>query len=315
MEDQLANGIYAKITTEKGDILISLTYKKTPMTVSNFIGLAEGSLNHESPDEPFYDGLNFHRVIDDFMIQGGCPKGTGTGGPGYSFPDEFDESLKHTGPGILSMANSGPNTNGSQFFITHVTTPWLDNKHTVFGKVVDGMDVVNSIVQGDRIDTVEIIRVGEEAEAFQVNKDSFTERVGAAMEASRKKVLDAQKSIIQEIENRWPDAVVSPTGLRYVVTKEGSGSASPSMGQTVTVHYTGSLMNGQVFDSSVKRGQPAQFAIGQVIEGWNEALQQMTKGEKRTLIIPPQLGYGERGYPGVIPPSSFLIFDVELIDF
>ena len=196
MEDQLANGIYAKITTEKGDILISLTYKKTPMTVSNFIGLAEGSLNHESPDEPFYDGLNFHRVIDDFMIQGGCPKGTGTGGPGYSFPDEFDESLKHTGPGILSMANSGPNTNGSQFFITHVKTPWLDNKHTVFGKVVDGMDVVNAITQGDRIDTVEIVRVGEEAEAFQVDKDSFTERVGAAMEASRKKVLDAQKSII-----------------------------------------------------------------------------------------------------------------------
>ncbi len=126
---------------------------------------------------------------------------------------------------------------------------------------------------------------------------------------------NAQKGVMQELENRWPGASISSTGLRHVVDQVGSGDSSPKMGQTVTVHYTGSLLNGQVFDSSVKRGEPAQFAIGQVIEGWNEALQQMKKGEKRTLIIPPQLGYGEKGYPGVIPPSSFLIFEVELIDF
>ncbi len=315
MEQDLNDGMYARITTGKGDIVLSLTYEKTPMTVSNFIGLAEGTLNHDDPDEPFYDGLNFHRVIPDFMIQGGCPDGTGTGGPGYSFPDECDPSLRHDRPGILSMANSGPDTNGSQFFITHVATPWLDDKHTVFGYVVTGQDVVNAIEQGDRIERVEIIRVGEDAEAFQVTKELFTQRVADALEVKKAERVKEQKKIAKELENRWPEAVVSPTGLRYIIRKEGKGPGTPRFGQTVTVHYTGSLMNGQVFDSSVRRGQPAQFAIGQVIEGWNEALQQMKRGEKRTLIIPPDLGYGERGYPGVIPPNSYLIFDVELIDF
>ncbi len=312
---ELSDGLYAEIKTNKGEIILNLEYEKAPMTVSNFVGLAEGALNREDEDEPFYNGLNFHRVIDNFMIQGGCPLGTGTGGPGYSFPDEFDSSLRHDTPGVLSMANSGPATNGSQFFITHVETPWLNDKHTVFGKVVGNMDVVNSIEQGDRIESVTILRKGAAAEAFSVTKDSFENMVEEAGSASAKKAKKEAEGVVKEIENRYPDAVKTKSGLRYVVISEGSGDSSPSMGTKVTVHYAGTLLNGQEFDSSIKRGEPAEFAIGQVIEGWNEALQTMKKGEKRTLIIPPELGYGKKGYPGVIPPDSFLIFDVELIDF
>ncbi len=315
MPQNLQEGVYAKISTTKGELVLSLEYKKTPMTVSNFVGLAEGVLNLKSPGTPFYDGLIFHRVIDDFMVQTGCPEGKGTGGPGYTFPDEFHDDLKHTGPGILSMANAGPGTNGSQIFITHVATPWLDGKHSVFGSIVEGQDVVNAIAQGDIIEKVEIIRVGEEAEKFVVSKESFAEAVSASQSKETERLEALQKELNREISNRWPDAKQTPSGLRYVVMEEGKGDASPVMGQKVTVHYTGTLLDGRMFDSSVTRGVPAEFNIGQVIEGWNEALVTMKKGEKRTLIIPPELGYGQQGYPGVIPPNSYLIFEVELLDF
>jgi len=315
MSNELKDGMYASIDTDKGLITLSLEFKKTPMTVSNFVGLAEGSLNKEDEGEPFYDGLNFHRVIDNFMIQGGCPLGTGTGGPGYKFPDEFDKTLRHTEGGMLSMANAGPGTNGSQFFITHVATPWLDDKHTIFGHVVEGMDVVNSIAQGDKIKTVKIIRVGEEAEAFIVTKESFQEYVDNASKASRAKKEKEMAGVIEAVKKAYPDAIETKSGLKYIVTKAGDGKASPKMGQQVTVHYEGKLLDGTLFDSSIKRGEAASFGIGQVIEGWNEALMTMTKGEKRTLIIPPELGYGEMGYPGVIPPNAYLVFDVELLSF
>ena len=314
-KSDLKDGLYAEIKTSKGDILLELEYKKVPMTVMNFVGLAEGVLNLQDEGEPFYDGLNFHRVIPDFMIQGGCPKGDGTGGPGYRFPDEFDPSLKHTGPGILSMANAGPGTNGSQFFITHVAIPWLDGKHSVFGHVVEGQNVVNKIKTGDRIESVTIIRVGEDAEKFVCTKQAFSDLVEKVEEEANKKEAEEQKKIDREIDNRYPGAIKTPSGLKYVVLKEGSGDKSPKYGQNVTVHYQGTFLNGKIFDSSILRGEPATFKIGQVIEGWNEALQTMKKGEKRTLIIPYQLGYGIHGYPGVIPPKSTLIFDVELLDF
>lgn len=309
------DGLYAVLHTSKGDITLFLEHKKTPMTVANFVGLAEGTLNIHGKNKPFYNKLTFHRVIENFMIQGGCPKGTGTGGPGYTFPDEFDDSLKHTQPGVLSMANAGPGTNGSQFFITHVATPWLDGKHSVFGHVVEGQDVVNAIAQGDALNEVEIIRVGDDAQAFEVTRDAFTKYVVEAEENNNKKKAKENAALEAELKNRWPDAIITKSGLRYVVKKAGDGKKTPSNGQKVTVHYTGSLMDGRVFDSSVRRGTPADFAIGEVIEGWNEALVTMTAGEQRTLIIPPELGYGTMGYPGVIPPNAYLIFDVELIKF
>ncbi len=304
-------GVYAQINTTKGDIFLELFYKQTPLTVSNFVGLAEGALGDGS--KKYYDGLTFHRVIQDFMIQGGCPQGTGTGGPGYTFPDEIVEELKHNRPGILSMANAGPGTNGSQFFITHVPTPHLDGKHTVFGEVLEGQDIVDLVEQGDTIHSVTIHRVGEEAEKFLPTKESFQAMVQSLKEEADRVMREALAEDIAKIEKSYPKAIETESGLRYVVLTKGDGGKSPVMGSSVTVHYTGSLLNGQVFDSSIARNQPATFQVGQVIPGWNEALVDMTKGERRTLIIPPHLGYGAQGYPGVIPPNSWLVFEVELI--
>jgi peptidyl-prolyl cis-trans isomerase A (cyclophilin A) len=186
MQDRAADGLYAEITTNRGTIRIKLTMDETPMTVANFVGLAEGNINNQAKEEglPYYDGLLFHRVISkangdaqDFMIQGGDPTGTGRGGPGYRFSDEFHPSLKHNKPGVLSMANAGPGTNGSQFFLTIVATPWLNNKHSVFGYVVDGMDTVNSSRTGDVMQSVKIIRVGDAAKNFDAAK-TFLEMSG-----------------------------------------------------------------------------------------------------------------------------------------
>ena len=169
-----ADGLYAEFITSKGKIVVRLEPEKTPLTVTNFVGLAEGRIKFgQGITRPFYDGLTFHRVIDNFMVQGGCPMGTGTGGPGYKFRDEIHAELKHDRPGTLSMANAGPGTNGSQFFITHGPTNWLDGKHTVFGYVTEGQDVVNAVSNGDKIEKVEIKRVGGAAEGFQADQASF----------------------------------------------------------------------------------------------------------------------------------------------
>lgn len=318
------DGMYAKFETNKGTIYAVLEYVKTPMTVANFVGLAEGTIKNTAKAEgvPYYDGLKFHRVIPNFMIQGGCPLGTGTGDPGYKFPDETDASLKHSGPGILSMANSDPqgsklpfsnkgNTNGSQFFITHVKTDWLDGLHTVFGHVIEGQDVVNKIAGNDSISHLVILRKGKEAEAFDAAKTFEFEKgnVSAKAEAKAKAEKEAMEKTLND---SYGSAQKTASGLRYIVEKEGTGK-SPLATDQVTVHYSGYLLNGTKFDSSVDRGQPATFPLNQVITGWTEGLQLMKEGGKTKFIIPAELGYGAAGAGGVIPPNAWLVFDVELI--
>ncbi len=308
----MENGIYAKFNTTKGSILVKLTHDKTPGTVGNFVGLAEGQLENEARPmgKPYYDGLKFHRVISDFMIQGGCPQGQGTGGPGYQFDDEFHPDLRHDGPGVLSMANAGPGSNGSQFFITHVATPWLDKKHSVFGNVVEGQDVVDAIAQGDAIESLEIVRVGEEAQKWNAIEAFRT------FEGSREKRLAEEKRTAEEaLEKLAAGFDKTESGLRYKIIQKGNGKQAEK-GKTVSVHYTGSLDNGMVFDSSYKRKQPIDFPLGKghVIEGWDEGIQLLQVGDKARFVIPSYLGYGSRGAGGVIPPDATLIFDVELME-
>ncbi|WP_019038212.1 peptidylprolyl isomerase [Psychroflexus tropicus] len=308
----MENGLYAHFNTAKGKITVKLTHDKTPGTVGNFVGLAEGKIQNSAKDlgTPYYDGLVFHRVIDNFMIQGGDPQGNGTGGPGYQFDDEIHPELKHNQSGVLSMANAGPGTNGSQFFITHEPTPWLDGKHTVFGYVVQGQDVVDSIKMKDDLNSVEIERVGEEAKAFDAVKSFEKFNASKAEREAELKAEAARK--LDEISKSYKE---TESGLRYQIINKGSG-AKPKKGQTVSVHYKGSLEDGTVFDSSYKRKQPIEFPVGagHVIEGWDEGLLLLNQGTKAQFVIPPHLAYGDREVGGVIPANSILIFDLELVD-
>ncbi|MBT8271670.1 MAG: peptidylprolyl isomerase [Bacteroidia bacterium] len=307
----MKDGLYARINTSKGEILIDLEFDKTPGTVGNFVALAEGEMDNSAraKGEPYYDGLKFHRVIADFMIQGGCPLGTGTGNPGYQFDDEFHPDLKHDGPGVLSMANAGPGTNGSQFFITHIATPWLDNNHTVFGKVSSGQEVVDTISQDDFIENIEIIRVGDKAKSF--NALGAFDRFGKEKESRMAQETAARE---EELEALAAGFEKTASGLRYQILQKGDGPKAQK-GQMVSVHYKGQLSDGTVFDSSYKRSQPIDFPLGkgQVIPGWDEGIALLNVGDKARLVIPSELAYGSSGASGVIPPHATLVFDVELM--
>lgn len=321
----LKDGLYANIQTTKGNLIVKFEDKKSPVTVANFVGLAEGKIDNKSKAKgvPFYDGTIFHRVIKDFMIQGGDPQGTGMGDPGYKFEDEKND-LKHTGKGILSMANSGPNTNGSQFFITEIATPWLDGKHTIFGEVVKGDDVIDAIANVEKgaqdkpktdivLEKVSIFSKGDEYKGYDAAK-TFTEGKGKIAANNKAMAEKTEADAKKALEDLKAGMQVTESGLYYKITKKTEGKAAKA-GDNVQVHYAGKLTNGTEFDSSFKRNEPLEFPVGtgRVIKGWDEGILLLKEGETATLLIPPAMGYGERGAGGVIPPNAWLIFDVELV--
>lgn len=311
----LADGLYAKIITDKGDILIRLEMEKTPLTVVNFVGLSEGTIPAAN-SKPFYNNLTFHRVIADFMIQSGDPNANGTGGPGYSFPDEIDAALLHDSPGILSMANSGPNTNGSQFFITHKATPWLDGKHTVFGRVIEGMDVVNNIKQDDIIKSIVITRKGEKAKKFVANQERFNELLNEIKEKKALTLKTENEKVQKLLITKYPNLKLAPEGYLYEIKKAGTGKLL-TKGQTAQIRYKLLLANGTVLgDTSLQGNKPIEVPIGtgKLLKGWELALEQMQIGEKRILVLPPELGFGDQAAEnGLIPPNSYIIFDLEIV--
>ena len=339
----LDDGLYANMETNKGNILLRLEFQKTPITVANFVSLAKGTNPYvvgAKKGKKYYNGIIFHRVIKDFMIQSGDPLGTGEGDPGYKFIDEFPKDslgnllLKHDKAGILSMANSGPATNGSQFFITHKETPWLDGKHTVFGNVVAGQAVVDSIVQNDTIRNIEIIKIGKVAKKFNAEKkfSSYYEKYQKEIKEKEKKMQQAAAATLTKINKYAAEAEELPSGLKLVITETKNGEFPPK-GSNVKVNYAGYFTDGRLFDTSYKevamaygtydeakdqQNGYAPFTViygpnAHLIGGFKEGLQKMKIGDKAMIFIPSHLGYGEQGAGKVIPPDTDLVFELELV--
>lgn len=341
--DNLDDGMYADLQTDKGDVLLKLEYELVPITVANFVSLAEGTntyVDEKFAQKRFYDGLRFHRVVEDFVIQGGDPRNNGSGDPGYKFEDEFpidDEGylkLIHDSPGILSMANSGPDANGCQFFITLKEAKWLDGKHSVFGYVVQGMEVVDSIQKDDKINRVDIIRVGKEAKNFDAAKEfeSYFAKIEEEKKLAEERKEKQKAELLSFIEENEADATVMPSGLKIISIKKGTG-LKPNTGSKVKVNYAGYFSTGDLFDSNVKEVaetygkydrrrdqaggyQPVTMDYSPealLIPGFKEGLQQLNYGDKALIMIPSHLGYGEQGSRGVIPPNADLLFEIEIV--
>jgi len=319
-ESQLEPGLYAKIITKRGDMLIRLAPELAPMTVTNFVGLAEGTMDTvpESSD-PFYDGLTFHRIVPDFVIQGGDPMGDGTGGPGYQFPTETRPELLHDGPGVIAMANSGPNTNGSQFYVTLGATPHLDGGYNVFGRVIDGLDVIGRVAMGDVIERIEIIRSGPKYESYSADSRKLTAMIETKMNERAVADAAARQKSLDEVLTRFAttealagtDILIDPESSELTGTGE-----PPETGATVSVHLRIELVDGTVLDDTRQAGQPFTFTyrIQPILEGAEIVIGTLRVGDRIRAIIPPELGFGMRGSPPAVRPGSYLIFDIERLE-
>lgn len=349
----LEDGIYAEFVTNKGIMVAKLEYNKVPVTVANFVSLAEGEntmVDKKYEGKKYYNGIKFHRVINNFMVQGGDPLGTGSGNPGYKFMDEFDPELKHDKKGILAMANSGyGGTNGSQFYITHKETPWLDaydennmlrnckndrvSCHSVFGEVLLGIEIIDSIKQNDVIEELNIIRKGKDAKKFDapeifINHFVELERQKKEKAAKAEAILKATK---EKFDTQKKDAITLPSGLQYIITEKGTGEKLPQEAKVLT-HYAVYFEDGKILETSnietaealnivneqrklTEGYRPITADIGpdaQMIQGFKEGLQQLSVGDKATIFIPYHLAYGESGTRG-IPGKSNIIFEVEVV--
>ena len=328
-------GLYAELETSKGLIVLQLEFEKTPMTVANFVGLSEGIIKNSAftTGTPYYNGTTFHRVVSGHVIQAGAPTGEEREGPGYNFPNEIHSDLSHDQAGMLGMANGGPHTNSGQFYITLGDRSYLDGDYTVFGSVIQGMEVVNSIVQDDVIKNIKIVRVGKKAKQFKADETTFRQLVSAAKIRVVRETEDKAKEEAAYIQSHWPEAVITEAGWKYIIAKAGKGK-KPMEGAKLKLSYSGQFLDGRKFYSTTEEGKPNgippeeifEFEIGKntINPGLDEAILQMQKGEKRVIILPASLAYGSSGFYGrqkpgekrfVISPNTTLVYEIELIDF
>lgn len=345
----LEDGIYAEFITNKGVMVAKLYYQEAPNTVANFISLAEGTntlVDSIYKGKKFYNSTIFHVVIDSFIIQGGDPTETGQGNAGYWFDDEFAPNLRHDKPGVLGMANDGPKTNGSQFYITETANPFLDNVHSIFGELVLGLDVLDSIsnVKTSEIDDrpleditleeVNIIKKGVKAKTFDaahtfINHFAELERLEDKRIKKEQNILLATKKKFDPLQK---SSIQLSSGLQYVITKKGTGEKLTE-NTKVLVNYSVYFDDGKLLQTSkldvaksldvvdeerkIKNGyQPIKAdlsANAKMITGFKEGLQQLSVGDKATLFIPYYLAYGDTGN-AIIPPNSNLIFEVEVLE-
>ena len=328
------DGIYAELETNRGTIVLELDFERTPLTTANFIGLAEGTITNQAfpAGHPFFDGTVFHRVVPGHVIQAGIPIGGETDSPGYTIPNEISPDLSHNRAGILGMANAGPHTNSSQFYITLGDRSYLDGNFTIFGRVIEGLPVVQSIQQGDTAQRIKILRIGKKARRFRVDNDSFNRRKIEVEQNVARMEEENKKKETEWIRTNWPDAIQSPQGSLFKITQTGTG-AMPETGRTLLVRYSGLFPDGTSFCSTGEAGHPFRekegesflFVVGttSITAGLDAALTDMRRGEHRTIICPPELGYGIQGFYArpregerrfVISPNTTLVYFVELLD-